>query len=183
MDLEQLSYRDERGVEALRYKAITGPISPAIVRSMVSGSLPPVIVGDSVDDLCAALASAAKCFVVDIVSTARAIQENRSPSTTAAHNEPIQAAHLLEAYRTMQLRGNILGLRHSVTDEAALHTDAMADDAPAAAGAQGQGPQGEGQGQAPAGDDSLPADQQAEEAPAPAEGEEEGAEAEEGAES
>lgn len=168
------SSRSERGVEALRYKAITGPISPAIIRTMISGSLPPMTVGDSIDELCAALASAAKCFVVDIVSTARAIQIDRSQSTEGTHNEPIQAAHLLEAYRSMQLRGNILGLRHSVTDTS--HTEPMVEEA--ASSAQAAAAQGDTQGQAA--EDSLLVEPPAEEAPAaaPSAVEKEGDEAE-----
>lgn len=97
-------------VEALRYKAILGPLSSDALRDMVQPMLPPMLSSEATDKLAVALSAAAKCFAVEVAQEARALQEAHAAAAGMdVANASILPAHMNEAYRRMLLRGRILG--------------------------------------------------------------------------
>ena len=89
--------------------------APDVVGSLVGGMLPPQLLEDEREAVCAALAASLKGFVVlvaeEAVAARRAQQDPREAREDAASGAGalLQPAHLLEAYRRLALRGQVLG--------------------------------------------------------------------------
>ena len=89
--------------------------APDVVGSLVGGMLPPQLLEDEREAVCAALAASLKGFVVlvaeEAVAARRAQQDPREAHEDAASGAGalLQPAHLLEAYRRLALRGQVLG--------------------------------------------------------------------------
>ena len=102
--------------QQLRLRAFHEAVfAPDVVGSLIDGMLPPQLLEDEREAVCAALATSLKCFLVQVAEEAVAVRREQQEPREAREDEArgagalLQPAHLLEAYRRLGLRGRVLG--------------------------------------------------------------------------